>query len=79
MLRGECHEAEASEASLTIDAAVSSHCQSQHPGFTARLQQSPLPLDPAVSRHRLVTGLVFRLVSVSESISTITVAKMRQF
>ena len=79
MLRGECHEAEASEASLTMHAAVSGYCHGQHPGFTARLQPARLPLDPAVSRHRLVTGLVFRLVSVSESISTITVAKMRQF
>lgn len=79
MLRGECHEAEASEASLTLNTAAQSHCHGQHPGFTARLQPARLPLDPAVSRHRLVTGLVFRLVSVSESISTITVAKMRQF
>ena len=79
MLRGECHEAEASEASLTLNTAAQSHCHSQHPSFPTRLEQARLPLDPAVSRHRLVTGLVFRLVTVSESISTITVAQMRQF
>lgn len=79
MLRGERHEAEASGASLTVNSAVSGHCHCQHPGFTARLQQARSRWTPAVSRHRLVTGLVFRLVSVSESISTITVAKMRQF
>lgn len=65
MLRGECHEAEASEASLKMNTAVSGHFHGQHPGFTARLQQAQSRWTPAVSRHRLVTGLVFRLVSVS--------------
>ena len=67
MLRGECHEAEASEASLTMHAAVSGYCHGQHPGFTARLQQAPLPLDPGCfsspSRHgfRLSFGFCFRI------------------